>query len=78
MRRPQIIGPNPNKLRKRTKYDLKHMEMEFHMVQNQIENCYHDHIPFNVRGSKFHDACIFFLIITIWKILCLLHCLKLI
>ena len=26
-------------------------QMEFHLVQNWKENCYHDHIPFNVKGN---------------------------
>ena len=26
-------------------------QMEFHLVQNQKENCNHDHIPFNVKGN---------------------------
>ena len=25
-------------------------QMELHLVQNRKENCYHDHIPFNVKG----------------------------
>ena len=25
-------------------------QMEAHLVQNQKENCYHDHIPFDVKG----------------------------
>ena len=25
-------------------------QMEFHLVQNQMENYPHDHIPFNVKG----------------------------
>ena len=25
--------------------------MESHLVQNQEENCHHDHIPFNVKGN---------------------------
>ena len=24
-------------------------QIEFHLVHNQIENCHHDHIPFNVK-----------------------------
>ena len=27
-------------------------QMEFHLVENQNENCYHDYIPFNVRGDE--------------------------
>ena len=30
-------------------FDLK--QMEFHLVKNQNENCYHDHIPFNLKGN---------------------------
>ena len=26
-------------------------QMEFHLVQNGKENCHHDHIPFNVKGT---------------------------
>ena len=26
-------------------------QMDFHLVQNRKENCYHDHIPFNVKGN---------------------------
>ena len=26
-------------------------QMDFNLVQNQLENCHHDHIPFNVKGS---------------------------
>ena len=26
-------------------------QMEFHLVQNQKENCHHDHIPFNLTGK---------------------------
>ena len=26
--------------------------MELHLVQNQKENCHHDHIPFNVKGNE--------------------------
>ena len=26
-------------------------QMEFHLVENRKENCYHDHIPFNVKGN---------------------------
>ena len=25
-------------------------QMEFHLVQNRMENCHHDHTPFNVEG----------------------------
>ena len=25
--------------------------MEYHLVQNQKENCHHDHIPFNMKGN---------------------------
>ena len=26
-------------------------QLEFHLVQNQKENCHHDHIRFNVKGN---------------------------
>ena len=26
-------------------------QMEFHLVQNRMENCHHDHIPFNLKGN---------------------------
>ena len=26
-------------------------KIDFHLVQNQKENCHHDHIPFNVKGN---------------------------
>ena len=26
-------------------------QMEFHLVQNRKENCHHDYIPFNVKGT---------------------------
>ena len=26
-------------------------QMEFHLVQNQMKNCCHDHIPFNLKGN---------------------------
>ena len=26
-------------------------QMEFHLVQNRMEHCHHDHIPFNVKGN---------------------------
>ena len=26
-------------------------QMEFHLVQDRMENCHHDHIPFNVKGN---------------------------
>ena len=26
-------------------------QMEFHLVQNRKENCYHDHIPFDLKGN---------------------------
>ena len=26
-------------------------QIEFHLVQNRKENCYHDHIPFNMKGN---------------------------
>ena len=26
-------------------------QMELHLVQNPMENCPHDHIPFNVKGN---------------------------
>ena len=26
-------------------------QMEFHLAQNQKENCHHNHIPFNVKGN---------------------------
>ena len=26
-------------------------QIEFHLVQNQKENCHHDPIPFNVKGN---------------------------
>ena len=26
-------------------------QMEFHLVQNQKENCHPDHIPFNLKGN---------------------------
>ena len=26
-------------------------QQEFHLVQNQKENCLHDHIPFNLKGN---------------------------
>ena len=26
-------------------------QMDFHLVQNQKENCHHDHIPFNSKGN---------------------------
>ena len=38
-------------------FDLS--QMEFHLVQNQKENCHHDHIPFNVKGNgkySFHSV----------------------
>ena len=25
--------------------------MEFHLIQNQKQNCHHDHIPFNLKGN---------------------------
>ena len=25
-------------------------QMEFHLVKDRMENCHHDHIPFNVKG----------------------------
>ena len=27
-------------------------QMEFYLVQNRMENCRHDHIPFNVKGNE--------------------------
>ena len=27
-------------------------QMEIHLVQNRKENCYHDHITFNVKGNE--------------------------
>ena len=26
-------------------------QMDFYLVQNRMENCHHNHIPFNVRGN---------------------------
>ena len=26
-------------------------QIEYHLVQNRKENCYHDHIPLNVKGN---------------------------
>ena len=26
-------------------------QMEFHLIQNQKENSYHDHFPFNLKGN---------------------------
>ena len=26
-------------------------QMEYDLVQNQKENCHHDHIPFNLKGN---------------------------
>ena len=26
-------------------------KINFHLVQNQKENCHHDHIPFNAKGN---------------------------
>ena len=26
-------------------------QMEFHLVQDQIENCHNDHIPFNMKEN---------------------------
>ena len=39
--------------------------MEFHLVQNRKENCYHDHIPFNVKGNVMLVLSVY--IITYWK-----------
>ena len=27
-------------------------QMDFHVVQNQKENCHHDRIPFNLKGNE--------------------------
>ena len=27
-------------------------QMDFHLVQNRMENYHHDHIPFNVKGNE--------------------------
>ena len=34
-------------------------QMEFHFVQNQKENCHHDHIPFNVKANANSVPCLF-------------------
>ena len=30
-------------------FDLN--QVDFHLVQNQIENCHNDHIPFDLKGN---------------------------